>query len=122
MIPHAAMWKLPLLVVVVGLVLVSLASGGRRGCHKIHDTRLLMKSVEQALILFQAGHTESCPRSLAQLRDEKYLTRVPMDPWGTALGFQCPGRHDRDGADLWSAGRDRRWGTEDDLYSWTRQP
>ncbi len=89
---------------------------GRRP--RITETKLTIKTVEQALIHFQTDHEENCPRSLSQLFEEKYLTKRPLDAWDAPLRFVCPGEHDRDGADVSSAGKDRQWGTADDLNSW----
>ena len=45
--------------------------------------------------------------------------RIPLDPWDNPYIYVCPGRHNRKGFDLWSAGPDGRFGTEDDIVNWT---
>lgn len=43
---------------------------------------------------------------------------IPNDPWGNPYKYQCPGRHNRNGYDLWSVGPDGMDGTEDDIANW----
>ena len=50
----------------------------------------------------------------------KYLKRgVPKDPWGNPYVYQCPGRHNTDGYDLYSFGPDELDGTDDDIDNWS---
>lgn len=44
---------------------------------------------------------------------------LPLDPWGNAYIYECPGRNNVNGYDLSSAGPDGRSGTEDDIANWT---
>ena len=44
--------------------------------------------------------------------------KVPVDPWGTAYFYRCPGTHNTDRYDIWSAGPDRKEGTADDIGNW----
>lgn len=46
---------------------------------------------------------------------------VPMDPWGKAYVYHCPGDHNPDSYDLYSLGRDGREGgdgTDADIVNW----
>ena len=43
---------------------------------------------------------------------------MPKDPWGNDYLYECPGTHNRDSYDLWSAGPDGISGTEDDITNW----
>jgi len=48
-----------------------------------------------------------------------YLKKgVPLDPWGNAYVFTCPGKNNQKGYDLMSVGADGRSGTEDDIVNW----
>jgi general secretion pathway protein G len=47
-----------------------------------------------------------------------YLDRIPIDPWGNKYFYECPGRHNTNAYDLFSAGPDGRIGTEDDIGNW----
>ncbi len=44
--------------------------------------------------------------------------KTPVDPWGTAYLYRCPGTHNTDRYDVWSAGKDRKDGTADDIGNW----
>jgi general secretion pathway protein G len=46
-------------------------------------------------------------------------TSVPVDPWGNAYVYECPGKHNPNGFDLMSMGPDGRIGGDDDVCNWT---
>jgi general secretion pathway protein G len=46
-------------------------------------------------------------------------TSVPLDPWGNAYIYDCPGKHNSTGFDLMSMGPDGRVGGDDDICNWT---
>lgn len=56
------------------------------------------------------------PRNWRQL-----LKEVPLDPWGMEYQYAAPGRRNADGYDLFSAGKDRIPGTDDDIGNWKKQ-
>lgn len=85
---------------------------------KINNTKLVIKQVAEALHLFQVNNPETCPKTLLDLHQQKYLTKEPVDSWGQPLDFTCPGQHNTDGADIVSRGADRQQGTADDIKSW----
>lgn len=43
---------------------------------------------------------------------------VPLDPWGSAYVYECPGKQNASGYDLMSLGPDRREGGDDDITNW----
>ncbi len=43
---------------------------------------------------------------------------VPLDPWGNAYVYECPGKHNDKGYDITSLGPDGRAGGDDDIVSW----
>src|SRR4029077_14814485 len=74
-----------------------------------------MPSTEQglmALVVRPSGEPQ--PRKWRQL-----LPEVPLDPWGTPYQLRNPGTMSRkDGYDVFSAGKDKKIGTEDDIGNW----
>lgn len=82
------------------------------------NTKSTMLTVQQALVVFQAGHEEDCPASVDDLVTQKLLTKPPIDAWQQPLRFVCPGAHTPDGADVVSAGPDKQFDTQDDIKSW----
>jgi general secretion pathway protein G len=46
---------------------------------------------------------------------------VPLDPWGNAYVYECPGRYNTSGYDLMSLGPDGREGGDDDITNWTQK-
>ena len=50
-------------------------------------------------------------------------TKVPLDPWNEPYQYAFPGKHNKDSYDVWSKGKDKISGTEDDIGNWeTRSP
>ena len=49
------------------------------------------------------------------------VTTVPLDPWGNAYIYECPGKHNPAGFDLMSMGPDGRIGGDDDICNWQTQ-
>jgi len=48
-----------------------------------------------------------------------YLKKgIPLDPWGNAYIYECPGKHNEDGYDIMCLGPDGREGTDDDITNW----
>ena len=46
--------------------------------------------------------------------------KLPVDPWGHKYFYKCPGIHNTNGYDLFSAGPDGKAGTDDDIVNWSR--
>jgi general secretion pathway protein G len=46
---------------------------------------------------------------------------VPNDPWGNPYVYECPGKHNPNGYDLLSMGKDARVGGDDDVTNWTQK-
>lgn len=46
---------------------------------------------------------------------------IPLDPFGNAYQYECPGKHNNEGYDLSSAGPDGQHGTEDDISNWAAE-
>jgi hypothetical protein len=117
---------LPLHALLVGVVV--LLGGAQTLCVRVfapyrhsgcvRRPKMMIKSVEQALVAYQTDHSDLCPRQLDDLYAQGYLTKAPRDPWGEPLVFRCPGEHNQDGADIVSKGKDKQLGTADDIRSW----
>ena len=82
-----------------------------------------------ALDLFETD-TGSYPESMDALLKEPaevtnwkgpYLKKKPLDPWGRAYVYVCPGSHNDGGYDLLSTGKDGVEGTADDITNWQEE-
>lgn len=65
---------------------------------------------------------ETLDQDLPQDKWKKYLDKaVPTDPWGQAWGYRQVSEHgDESTYDLWSPGKDKEEGTDDDITSWSK--
>ena len=50
-----------------------------------------------------------------------YLKKKPLDPWGSDYAYVSPGMHNRQHYDLYSYGRDRSEGGDDDINNWDEE-
>lgn len=60
------------------------------------------------------------PRDTQNWRGPYMKDQVPKDPWGNEYVYECPGKHNTSGYDLFSMGPDARAGTEDDVTNWQK--
>jgi general secretion pathway protein G len=81
-------------------------------------TAQTVKRVVLAVGQYAMENDNDCPDDLEQLAEEEILDSVPADAWGEALGYRCPATRSRSLADVWSFGRDKVEGTDDDITSW----
>jgi hypothetical protein len=99
------------------------------GHSRISETKLRIRNIDWAVSHYQMDHNPSpytgftCPTDNGELVRKKYLTgeRTLSDSYGTPLLFSCPGSHDlqdREKPDIVSAGKDKIFGTADDINSW----
>ena len=58
------------------------------------------------------------PRDAQNWRGPYMKSEVPLDPWGHAYVYECPGKHNPSSYDLMSLGPDGRAGSEDDIANW----
>lgn len=47
-----------------------------------------------------------------------YLEKRPLDPWGHKYLYHCPGTHRPTSFDIFSAGKDGKEGSNDDIANW----
>lgn len=75
-----------------------------------------LPSTEQGLkALVERPESTPKPRQWRQL-----MSKLPTDPWGNEYIYQSPGKHNPDGFDLFSSGKDRTPNTADDLGNWDK--
>ncbi len=58
------------------------------------------------------------PRDARNWKGPYMKNEIPLDPWGQAYIYECPGRHNPSGYDLMSLGPDGREGGDDDITNW----
>jgi general secretion pathway protein G len=58
------------------------------------------------------------PRDANNWKGPYIKGEIPKDPWGNEYIYECPGRHNEKGYDLYSVGPDGQPGSEDDVTSW----
>lgn len=58
------------------------------------------------------------PRDAQSWKGPYLKGEVPLDPWGNAYIYECPGKHNPNGYDLMSTGKDGREGGDDDITNW----
>ena len=120
---------LVLLILAVLAAVVVPKFTGRSEEAKITAVRTQLSSFKTALSLFEHdnGRLPTDAEGLQSLVTQptgaqnwhRYLDEdIPEDPWGTAYGYRCPGQHNPDGFDVFSAGPDKREGTADDIGNW----
>ena len=61
------------------------------------------------------------PRDSQNWRGPYMKNDIPLDPWGRAYIYECPGKHNPSSYDLMSMGVDGRAGTDDDIANWQTQ-
>ncbi len=112
--------EIMVVVAIIGMLMGAVTIGAMKRLDqaRITDTKVVIKTIEQALVHFQTDNTDACPKALADLQTQKYLTKEPKDAYGESLTFKCPGDHNTDGADIVSKGKDKLEGTTDDIKSW----
>ena len=59
------------------------------------------------------------PRDAQNWRGPYLKSEIPLDPWGNAYLYECPGKHNPSGYDVMSMGPDGRVGGDDDIANWT---
>jgi len=112
-------WRALLLVLGAAAVLLTLYQAARRR-ERVRLTRAAIAEVQRAVALFRA-EVGRCPRSTVELvhpprAAAQYLTVLPDDGWGRQLLVRCPGREDRNSAEVVSAGPSGSFSADDNIY------
>lgn len=113
--------EIMVVVAIIGLVMGAVAVGAlpalaRANCKTAWTET---QNIQQAVAVYQTDNNGECPKSIGDLVAGKYLTKDPKDPWNQIFGFKCPG--DGRDVDVWSKGKDKQEGTEDDIKGWGNQ-
>lgn len=58
------------------------------------------------------------PRDAKSWRGPYLKQDIPNDPWGNEYVYECPGKHNLKGYDIYSLGPDQRANTDDDVANW----
>lgn len=75
-----------------------------------------LPSTEQGLrALVERPDSSPKPRQWRQL-----MSKLPTDPWGNEYVYEAPGKHNPDGFDLYSVGKDHVASTADDIGNWDK--
>lgn len=75
-----------------------------------------LPTTEQGLLaLKEAPQSDPKPTRWHQM-----MEKIPQDPWGSDYVYACPGVHNPNSYDLYSLGKDRKAGTDDDVGNWER--
>jgi general secretion pathway protein G len=112
--------EIMVVVAIIGMIMGAVAVGAMSQLEKakVKNSKMIIHNVQEALVHYATDNTDSCPKSLQDLVAQKYLNKDPKDDWGQPLMYVCPSTHGSDGADVWSKGKDKQDGTQDDLRSW----
>ena len=130
--PSLTSW---VLLAIVGIVLYTLIRpriGGNHEARSMAAYADVHGGIKTALDAFDAdtGHYPKGSNGLLELFQQSNGTTnwhgpyfnspvPPVDPWGKKYLYDCPGKHNTNGYDLFSAGPDGKPGTGDDICSWT---
>jgi general secretion pathway protein G len=124
------------IMLVVMIIAVLLASaihfmGGNLGYAQDVRVKADLDSITTQLKLYQAMNgflptTEQGLEALVTRPDtdpkptqwRQLMQKVPLDPWQLPYIYENPGKHNQDSFDLYSAGPDRKPGTDDDIGNW----
>lgn len=78
------------------------------------------QSIGQAVAMYQTENNGDCPKSIDELVSAKLLPKAPADPWGKPFAMKCPGDKNTDQADIWSSGKNKQEGDDDDVKGWLK--
>jgi general secretion pathway protein G len=114
--------EIMVVIAIIGVVMGAVAIGAIPMLNKANCKTAWgeTQTISQAIASYQMENNGDCPKSLDDLVSGKYLSKPPLDPWGQPFGFKCPGDKNTDGADIWSKGRNKQEGDEDDIRSWQK--
>ena len=115
--------EIMVVIAIIGLVMGAVAVGvipqlEKARCKTAWATTQV---IAQAYGAYQTDNAGECPKSLDDLVTGKYLSKTAVDPWGQPFKFKCPGDKQPDGADIWSKGRNKQDGDDDDVKGWVKQ-
>ncbi len=103
---------------IIGLIVggVAVVAGGAFTDAQQSTAENEVIQIEQATEMYMVQKKGKCPKSVQDLKAGGVLKKVKKDPWGTEYQLKCPGEHSD--IDISSAGKDKEFGTGDDVNSW----
>src|SRR3954464_7370107 len=112
--------EIMVVVAIIGMIMGAVAVGAMSQLEKakVKNTKMIIHTVQEALVHYATDNTDSCPKGLGDLVAQKYLSKEPKDEWGQPLVWVCPGTHSSDSADIVSKGPNKTEGDQDDIHSW----
>jgi general secretion pathway protein G len=115
--------EIMVVVAIIGLVMGAVALGAFPMLNKANCKTAWAETqnIQQAVSVYQTENNGDCPKSLDELVAGKFLSKAPTDPWGQPFNFKCPGDKNTDGADVWSKGKNKTDGDDDDVRGWLKQ-
>jgi len=119
--------ELMLVIVILGIlagVAVTNLTGVGEDARKT-KARTDIATIQTALGLYEVkmggypGDDEGI-QELVEKTDEhpSFLKTMPMDPWGQPYNYRQESENGLDFPDVWSNGKDKQEGTEDDIGNW----
>ena len=122
-----------LLVVIIIGILVSLAAprlaGRSEEARKQAANADINGGIALALDLYELDNgaypskvedLNSKPSDAAAWKGPYLKKGLPKDPWGNPYVYRYPGTQNAEGYDLFSIGKDKQEGTDDDIVNWKK--
>jgi general secretion pathway protein G len=120
--------EIMMVVMIIGILVAVVGPKilGKTDKDRIQATKLQLKNLRTALNDFEMtiGSLPTTdqglealvrrPSDLPEDQWEQKMEELPKDAWGEAFIYRCPGEGERE-YDLFSKGKDRKEGTEDDV-------
>ena len=113
---------LPIILIIAAIAIPNLVSA--RGVAMESMSKAEIKNISTSLEQYRmdSGDYPSNEQGLQILMNnehgQKYLDKLPNDPWGRQYHYRYPGSYNSGSFDLWSDGKDGIEGTADDNANW----
>lgn len=123
--------ELMLVVIIIGVLIAMVMprlTGRSEQARRVAAQADIESNISMALDMYELDNGEYPPDLDALLKkptpeppnwNGPYLKKRPRDPWGEPYQYKYPGEHNKDYYDLWSNGKDRAEGGEDDINNWS---
>ena len=125
--------EIMLVVLIIGILVSIIGPNllGRTGKARVKATKAQLKNIETALTAFEMeiGDLPSTdqglealvkrPSDVAEEDWSQYMPALPRDAWNQKFVYNCPGDDGRN-FDLFSLGKDKKEGTDDDIWLYSR--
>jgi general secretion pathway protein G len=114
--------EIMVVIAIIGVVMGAVAIGAIPMLNKANCKTAWSEaqSISQAIATYQMENNGDNPKSLDELVSGKFLSKEPIDPWGQKFEMTCPGQQNTDGCDVYSKGRNKQAGDDDDVKGWAK--